>query len=91
MAKCVTRDKRILNRANGDYVQIVVFFHWRKHDAQIDPAGPQRGNRFRRRCRDGTDADLGIILMELLQIREQEKRRSLMRSFLLYMEKPALL
>ena len=72
MAKCVTRDKRILDPANGDYVQILVFFHWRKHHAQIDPAGPQRGNRFRRRCRDGADADLGIILMEPLQIREQE-------------------
>ena len=34
MAKCVTRDKRILNPANGDYVQILVFFHWRKHDAR---------------------------------------------------------
>lgn len=46
MAKCVTRDKRILNRANGDYVQIVVFFHWRKHDAQIDPAGPAARQSF---------------------------------------------
>lgn len=27
MAERIARDKRILNRTNGDYVQIVVFFH----------------------------------------------------------------
>ena len=58
MAKCVTRDKRILNRANGGLCPDRRFLPLAKTRRPDRSGGPAARQRFRRRCRDGTDADL---------------------------------
>ena len=67
----LARDEHVVNGAHRDQFQIVVLFHGREHDAQIDFLGAQGFQRSVRRRRDRADVDLGVRLVKAFQIRQQ--------------------